>query len=72
MKIISTGVGVMSLTAAVYLAQAAQAEWEVKDIYWSEPEMSVVVLSSLHPDPAIVDTRSVCNKVCIWASGSFG
>ena len=50
MKIISTGVGVMSLAAAAYLAQAAQAEWEVKDIYWSEPEMSVVVLSSRHLD----------------------
>ena len=40
----------MSLAAAVYLAQAAQAEWEVKDIYWSEPEMSVVVLSIRHLD----------------------
>lgn len=50
MKIIFTGVGLMSLAAAVYLAQAAQAEWEVKDIYWSEPEMSVVVLSSRHLD----------------------
>ena len=50
MKIISTGVGVMSLVAAAYLAQAAQAEWAVKDIYWSEPEISAGVLSSRHLD----------------------
>ena len=50
MKIISTGVGVMSLAAAAYLAQAAQAEWAVKDIYWSEPEISAGVLSSRHLD----------------------
>jgi len=50
MKIISTGVGVMSLAAAAYLAQAAQAEWAVTDIYWSEPEISAGVLSSRHLD----------------------
>ena len=50
MTVVTKLIGLMCLTAAGYLAQAAHSEWKVKEIYWSKPEVSAAVLSETQLD----------------------
>lgn len=50
MKVTTKLIGLMCLAAAGYLAQAAQAEWKVVQIFWSKPKMSVAVLHNTQLD----------------------
>ena len=43
-------IGLMCLTAAGYLAQAAHSEWKISEIYWSKPEVSAAVLGGTQLD----------------------
>ena len=50
MKVVTKLIGLLCLTAAGYLAQAAHSEWKISKIYWSNPEVSAAVLSRTQLD----------------------